>query len=140
MDTNLLKNTIRIGIVSSTNPANHTIRATFPDKDNLVSGDLAVVVSNTLKNKDYAMPDVNEYVVCLMLPNGLNAGFCLGAIYSDADKPANTNSNIRQTIFEDGTKIEYNRKNHELNIDVKGDINIVASGNIKINGAIINLN
>ena len=37
MDTNQLKNLVRVGIVSSVNGAACRARVTFPDKDNLVS-------------------------------------------------------------------------------------------------------
>lgn len=137
MDINIekiIRNMVRIGYVSSVNTQNGSIRATFPDKNNTVSDELPVLTRGSAKNKDYWLPDINEQVVCLLLPNGENsgAGFCLGTYFSDTALPVVSNSNKRRLDFLDGTYIEYDRSTHELNINCVGDI--------KINGKTISLN
>lgn len=129
---NVLENIIRDGIVSSTNPANCTVRVTFPDKDDLVSGDLKVLTRGSKDNKDYWMPDVGESVVCLFLPNGNNEGFCLGTYFNDVDRPPVNDQNKRHMKYSDGTIIEYDRQSHTLSID--------CVGNVIVNGKTINLN
>lgn len=55
---------------------------------------------------------------------------------------------IYDTDYSDGTTVEYDRKNHSMNINVKGDIVIEASGsitikakgNVRVNGSRIDLN
>lgn len=69
---------IRVGKVSSTNPAAMTVRVTFPDEAGLVSDDLHVLCQGSKSDKDYWMPDVGEQVVCIFLPNGRNTGIASG--------------------------------------------------------------
>ena len=75
-----LKNLIRDGIVSSTDPSNMTVRVTFPDRDDLVSYPLEVLSHGSQDNKHYWMPGVGEQVLCLFLPqnNNLSQGYILG--------------------------------------------------------------
>lgn len=131
---------VRYGRVSSTDPVRATIRVMFDDEDEMVSYDLPVIVQNSLKNKDYALPDVGEHVVCLFLGNGISAGFCLGAVYDTSNPPPRNNQDIRSVDFADGTIVEYDRASHVLNINCVGDINIKAAGKITINGAIVDIN
>lgn len=83
MDTNFIKNIIRIGRVSSIDVNTNTARVAFSDKDDLVSGNLMIVNRGSMVDKDYWIPDIDEQVLCLMQPNasgkGLNDGFILGS-------------------------------------------------------------
>ena len=78
---------LKIGEVSSVNPAACTARVVFDDDDSLVSGDLQILQMNSLKNKAYWLPDVGEDVVCIFLGTGVEEGFILGATYAGAVKP-----------------------------------------------------
>ncbi|WP_418599177.1 hypothetical protein [Phascolarctobacterium faecium] len=44
-----------------------------------------IVNRGSLANKDYWIPDIDEQVLCLMMPNksglGLNEGFILGSFF-----------------------------------------------------------
>lgn len=120
----LMRQLIRIGIVSSVNPRNCTAKVLFEDQDEAVSYDLFVINQNTQNNQDYWLPDVNEAVLCLFLPIGIETGFILGSYYSEVDKPANTNPNVRSIGFKDGTVIQYNRETHKLIVDCVGDVEI----------------
>ena len=98
MDTNQLKNLIRVGKVSSVNGKTCRARVTFPDKDDLVSDELAVLQIGANGTEGYWVPEVNTQVLCLFLPNasgnGLNAGFILGAYYSKAKPPPEENADV----------------------------------------------
>lgn len=131
---------IRYGRVSTTSPATATVRVLFDDEDEIVSYDLPVLQINSHKNKDYHMPDVGEQVVCLFLPNGISAGFCLGAVYDTSNPPPRNSQDVRSVDFADGTTVEYNRGSHKLSINCVGDINIRATGQITINGATVSIN
>ena len=105
---NILRNLVRIGTVSSVNPANRTARVIFKDKD-MVSGWLYVLQHHgagvytkpdgehshdisgggTTENSGehdhaanvtYWMPKVNDTVLVLYLPVFNGDGFILGAI------------------------------------------------------------
>jgi phage baseplate assembly protein V len=136
----VLKNLARVGRVSSINPANATVRVVFEDRENMVSYDLPVIVRQSMRNKDYWLPDVGEQVLCLFLPSGNAQGFVLGAFYSDEDLPPVNDANKRHVRFDDGTSVEYDRKSHRLSIRCKGDIDIEAQGNIRLAGGRIDFN
>lgn len=127
-------NLIRIGIVSSINAKKCSARVEFGDKDKLISYELPVLNRGSQDVKDYWLPDINEQVICLFLPNGisLTQGFIIGSFYSNVDVPIVNNANVRRLDFGDGTFLEYNRETKELNIK--------CAGNININGKTINLN
>ena len=139
-DNKELGSIMRYGVVSAYDAKRHMARVQFPDKDNLVSAWLPVVVPNSLKNHDELHLDINEHVVCMITGNGIEAGAVLGAIYDDTNNPPEGSQDIRKVTFSDGTEILYNRATHELNINCVGDINIHAGGNINITGARIDLN
>lgn len=126
-----MRQLIRIGIVSSVNPKNCTAKVLFEDQDEAVSYDLFVINHNTQDNQDYWLPDVNEAVLCLFLPIGIETGFIIGSYYSDVDKPADNDQNVRSMVFADGTRIEYNRNTHKLKVSCVGDIEVTCK-NAKI--------
>lgn len=137
-----LRNIIRQGYVSAVYPDRNTVRVTFPDEDNLVSGELQILTSYAGGTKLFTMPDVNEMVVVAMSGNDDSAGtgYVLGSVFT-AKTPPNANTIDETKInFADGTVISYNRKTHRLEIDSAGDIVITAKGNLKLNAERIDLN
>ena len=116
----LWRHFIKIGEVSSINPAMGTARVVFDDEDSVVSYDLPVLQTNTFANKDYAMPDVGEDVLCLFLPSGLEEGFILGSFYAGEIELPESNGNVRTVVFSDGTKISYDRALHTLSATIDG--------------------
>lgn len=136
----------RVGTVTALLPEKGAVRVEFGDRSNLVSYELPVMVKQTLKNKDSYMPDVGEHVVCSFLGNGLEQGFVLGAIYSNADTAINTDPDVRRTDFEDGTYHSYSRKDNvhlvhymdgsEVKYDAQAnklEISIAGSGIVELN-------
>lgn len=138
----IVRSLIRLGRVSSVNAAEATARVVFEDRDNMVSYDLPVIVANTLKNKDYCLPDIGESVVCIFLPNGLARGFVLGAVYSETDRPPVSSPDKRQVRFADGAVVEYDRQTGTMTVCTPGKINITAAqgihlaGNVSVSGNI----
>lgn len=130
------RNLIRIGRVSAVDPARATARVVFEAQE-VVSYDLPVIQRQTLRNKDYYLPDVGEYVVCIFLPTGNADGFILGSIYTDDDQLPASSQDKRVVQFEDGTRIEYDRASHTLTINAVGPVNIVAAGNVNVTGDVI---
>ena len=131
---------VRFGTVSDYDPQRHMARIRFPDRDGIISGWLPVSVMNSAGNHDESHLDIDSHVMCLMQGNGTESGVVTGSIYDDRNKPPGGDADIRRTEYSDGTTIEYDRKNHSMNINVKGDITIKATGNVKIQGARIDLN
>lgn len=118
---------MKIGIVNAIDQAACKVRVQFQDADSMVSDWLPVMQHKTLKDKFYFMPDLGEHVVCMMDEND-EAGVVLGAIYSEADAPPANSPDLYHVTFSDGTVIEYDRAGHKLHADVKGDIEVQATG------------
>ncbi len=109
---------LKIGEVSSVNPAACTARVVFDDDDSLVSGDLQILQMNSLKNKAYWLPDVGEDVVCIFLGTGVEEGFILGATYAGAVKPPVNSQDKRAVHFADGSFFEYDRSASEFKVEI----------------------
>ncbi|NTU68921.1 MAG: phage baseplate assembly protein V [Chlorobiaceae bacterium] len=120
---------MKIGIVTATEPATCKVRVQFQDQDAVVSDWLPVMQKKTLRDKDYWMPDFGEHVVCMMDENE-EFGVVLGAIYSDADAPPVSSQDKYYIAFDDGTTVEYDRAAHKLKADVKGNVELIASGTL----------
>lgn len=114
----ILDNLVKVGVVSSTNDDAGTARVTFEDQDDVVSYDLPVMVRQSLKNKDYGMPDVGEQVICVFMPTGVEAGYVLGSFYSRDVTPPVATKDKRHLTFSDGTVLEYDREAHRLRADL----------------------
>lgn len=135
----LVNQLVRVGTVTSIYPDSPTARVTFDDQDDITSYDLQIIVRNSGKNKDYWTPDVDEQVLCLFLPVGIEQGFILGSYYDSTNPPPANSSDIRTTIFSNGTTIKNDRVGNKLSIAAVGDVEITATGNItmKADGEIV---
>jgi phage baseplate assembly protein V len=136
-----LSNIIRIGTVTSVKPEKQTARVVFSDRDETESYDLFVMVKNSKENKDDHMPDIDEEVLCLFLPIGIETGFVIGAYYSDENTPPASTNDKRITKYKDGTTISYDRENHALDINIpeNGSVNITVNGPATIKAPTIDL-
>ena len=139
-----IKRLIRVGTVSSVNAAAGTVRVAFAAQDKMVTYELPVLTRGSKNNKDYWLPDVDEQVLCLFLPNvsgrGVCEGFVLGTFYSSVDAPVEGSVDVHAFKFGDGSAIKHDRNSGKLTINVKGDIDIIAGGKVTVNGTTINLN
>lgn len=123
---------IKIGTVSSVNPAKTTARVVFPDDDGLVSYDLQVLQVNSFRNTDFAMPDVGTDVVCAFLSSGSEEGFILGAVYTDGNPPPESSMDKRTVVFKDGTRISYDRATHTLSAEIGGTSIVADRQNVSV--------
>lgn len=139
-----IKKLIRVGTVSSVNAAAGTVRVAFAAQDDMVTYELPVITRGSKNNKDYWLPDVDEQVLCLFLPNtsgrGVCDGFVLGTFYSSIDAPVENSGDVHAVKYGDGTIIKHDRSTGKLTINATGDIDIIAGGKITINGQTIYLN
>lgn len=116
----VLNRIIKIGEVSSVNPAACTARVVFDDDDSLVSYDLPILQRNTYSNQDYQMVQPGEDVLCIFLPTGEEDGFILGSFYAGEIAPPESSQDKRTVVFSDDTRISYDRASHELTITIGG--------------------
>lgn len=111
---------IKIGEISSIDPAKCTARVVFDDEDSIVSFDLPVLQRNSLKNHDYAMPDVGEDAIVLFFDEGQEDGVILGSIYAGEVTPPESTENRRTVVFDDDTRVCYDRAEHKLTVTIEG--------------------
>lgn len=112
-----INDVIRVGRVSAVYPERHTVKVDFPDRgDGLVTKELSVTSSLTRKNHFYALPDEGEHVICAFYGNGLSEGAVLGSIYDKGNTPPIPDRDIYSVVFEDGTQVTVDRKNHVVEI------------------------
>jgi phage baseplate assembly protein V len=133
----------RVGLVQAQDIQNCRVRVTFPDRNQLVSWWLPVVMGKTQNDKIYNIPDLGEQVVCLMDSHDED-GAVLGAIYSSADTTPVQSADKWHATMKDGSTFEYDRSTHTLAVNVvtTGTINITVNGgsaNITANGGNLNL-
>ena len=111
---------IKIGEVSSIDPAKCTARVVFDDEDSIVSYDLPVLQRNTIKNHDFAMPDIGEDAIVLFFGEGQEDGVILGSIYAGEVTPPESTENRRTVVFDDDTRVCYDRQEHKLTVTIEG--------------------
>ncbi|EBA9223441.1 phage baseplate assembly protein V [Salmonella enterica] len=128
----LIRQLIRVGVVSDIDEKGVTARVTFDDQDDVTSASLQVIVKNTDENADYWMPDVGEQVLCLFLPVGPQQGFILGSFYDEMHTPPANTVNKRVIKFRNGTRIENDRESNSLLVDAVGDVTVKATGTVTI--------
>ena len=127
-----LNQVVRVGTVSSVRPSRGMVRVALPDAGGIVSKALPVLFPRTLANKAYDLPEVGEQVLCVFLPFGLEQGFVIGAMYSEADAVPVTDRNKTHYKWPDGTWLEYDRSSHVLSGHVEGDVSLDVSGSAAI--------
>ncbi|NCC98012.1 MAG: hypothetical protein EOM02_14395 [Synergistales bacterium] len=116
MPSNEGTSVLRFGYVSDFDPAKKLVRVRFPDKNNLVSGWLQLLCSNTKENKDEINLDIGEHVVCLMAGNGIEVGVVMGALWDEKNLPIIADGDIRVSTYKDGTTVWVDRKNHIVEV------------------------
>lgn len=121
---------LRYGTISEKDSAGGLLRVEFAE-DGIVSDWLPMVVAAGAKNSFFALPDVGEQVACMMDTTAEN-GVVLGAIYSADTKPKQASDDISSVVFDDGTKVVYDRAAHTLLVDTKGDITIKTTANVLV--------
>lgn len=94
-----------IGKVAAIDPEKARVRVIFPDRDDLMSKWLPLQFLHTWENmKVYAMPDIDEEVVCSFLANGLEEGFVVGSYYDDKNPPPTKDEKKKLILF---NKVDY---------------------------------
>ena len=132
---------MRVGTVVAIYPERGTARVQFKELDGYITYELPVIQRKTHRDKEYWMPDVGEMVVVEFFEDSDVHGVILGAIYNQQDMPPTSTINKHVQVYEDGTRIEYDRQNHKLTIDIpQGEVHISVqngNGNVYINGNLI---
>ena len=130
-----IRDLFRVGLVSSVDGPKCTAKVTFPDKDDMVSDDLPIVIIGSHGTQQYWLPEIGTQVLCCFLPNpcghGMNQGFILGGFYSTADPAPETDPKVRLIKLPDGSYIRF---------DGDGELHIHASKHMILTAPRIDLN
>lgn len=121
---------LRFGRVTGTEGGKARVEMT--DGGKTVSHTLPTVQRRVLKDQDIKMPDPGEPVAVLFSGEGAEDGIVLGATYSPQAVDPAQEQQVEYSRFEDGTVISYDRKAHRLYANVKGDIEVINTGNITV--------
>lgn len=121
---------IRFGIISETDPSKGLARVAF-EEDDLTTDWLPFVVAKAQRDSYFYCPDVGEHVACLMDQNAEN-GVILGAIYDAKSAPKASSEDLASVVFDDGSKVVFDRSNGKLEIDTQGEIVIKSASNVSI--------
>lgn len=138
----------RTGIVYALETvAPYRVRVQFPDRDNIISWWLPVLVPKIQDDKFFWQPDLGEQVACLMDEFDEN-GAVVGSVPSNVDAAASgLGPDLFSIAFKDGTAFQYNRATHQMTLTLGtgasftltqpsgGAISMDASGNITLQAA-----
>ncbi|WP_019561753.1 phage baseplate assembly protein V [Caldimonas manganoxidans] len=123
--------TLRWGFVTAIDETNHTVRVWLPDLE-LETWWLQVPTAGSRCDKHYALPDIDEHVVCLLDRRG-EVGVVLGSVFGQRDAVPVTGGADRHHIrYRDGTTIDYDRRTHRLALSVRGPVELVADGPVTV--------
>lgn len=126
---------IRVGRISSINYEAGTARVLYTDRDNSVSTELPFL------SYEYFMPEVDDLVFVLHLPNGTENGLILGRAWNDTLRPPEGEKGVYRKDFSNKHGEAYIRFDGDaLTIKTVGNIKIEAGKDIVVNGKTINLN
>lgn len=94
-----MKQSIQIGTVIKVNYEAGTVDLSFPDKDNFICFDVALL------DTVYKMPNLNDQVLVVFLEDNTQ-GFVIGRPYNDKNKPSLTGKNIYENNMNQKCKIK----------------------------------
>lgn len=102
------------------------------DEDDIETGWLPRILTNTKDNRDEAHFDIGEHVACVM-DEHIENGVILGAINSDENEPPVKNKDKRRTTYKDGSYVEFDRSTGVWDVNVKGNAKITTNQKLIIN-------
>jgi phage baseplate assembly protein V len=87
-------------------------------------------------NSNWHPPEIDEQVVVLSVNGDPAQSVVLVGLYQDAHPAPSTDPDIDVSVYSDGTKISYDRKQHKLsaNLPVQASVELIAPGGMTIEG------
>lgn len=129
-----------LGVVEEVDEDSHRVKVKLPDRDNMLTGWLPVITLFSYGDTSYALPKEGDIVVCMFLKHGLEDRFVIGSVYTQKHKPPLKDRECYYIIWEDGTRVMYNKETRTLTIYSAEKINIVAEREININAPCVKIN
>lgn len=124
---------IRVGRISSVNYAEGKARVVYTDRDNAVTTELPFL------SHEYFMPEIDDVVYVLHLPNGREDGLILGRAWNETNKPPESGRLIyRKELSHNTGEAFVKYDGSTLTISSAGNIVIKADGTVTIEGLTVN--
>lgn len=123
-----LNDVIRTGIIDGVNDKEGTVRATFPDRDDEVVTDIALMCAE----QNY--PREGDSALFLFLPNGTEQGFCLGGYYHEGNPPPVLDRQLYVKKLDDDLTIKYDKRTKQMTIENTNEL--VINGDLLVTGNI----
>lgn len=126
----------KIGRISSVDKEKMAARVTFPDRQNVVTDFLPIIVPFAGDNQFYYLPKVQEQVLCLFDPNN-NKGFIIGTFFNAVRTPKKTGDILYLKLGE--MTLLYDKEKSELSVSGAKDISLSAD-KVSIKGVGVTIN
>lgn len=136
-----MRETIRLGKVSSLDPEAGLARIVYHEKDGDVTRMIPIL--SPVFSGLYSLPEVGDQVLVLHLSNGSEAGVVLGRPWSEKFTPPEGAEGLVRLDMDrspGAAMLRYDAKTRELSLHCDGTIRVTAKGDITINGKTIHLN
>lgn len=125
-----LANIIRIGVIEEIDCLRARVRVKV---DEIVTDWLPWITSKAGEERSWLPPSIDEQVVILSPSGELSLGVVLGSIYQQKYPAPENDKMISSLLFQDGTKLSYNKDNHHLEVSVVDKITLkVGSSSLEI--------
>jgi len=136
-----MREEIRLGKVSSLDPAAGLVRVAYHEKDGEVTRPIPIL--SPVFSGLYSLPEVGDQVLVVHLSNGSEAGIVLGRPWSEKFPPPEGAAGLFRLDMDrspGAAVLRYDAKARALTLHCDGTIDITAGGDITINGKTISLN
>lgn len=132
-----IANTVSVGTVEEADYATARLRLRIGA---LLTGWVPWADGRAGGNRTWSAPEIGEQMILLAPGGDIALGVAIGGIYSDAHPAPAASPEIHRIDYGDGSFIQFDRASGKLTISTTGDIDLIAGGNVKINGQRIDLN
>ena len=153
-DTNYTKgwdhrfgSSVHLGFVSKVEVTDKgaNVRVILPDKRDhkdqpLITKPVPVLQVCSKAKRSFAVPRLGTPVAVVKMPTGTSNYFVIGGFYTKNDPPPVTDEMLDYTIYDDGSTMQFDASNGQLDWNLKGDynfkgdkaLNILVQGDVKI--------
>ncbi|MFB9136718.1 phage baseplate assembly protein V [Vibrio olivae] len=129
-----LSNMVKRGRVHSVDFSKTPPRVRVEYAENAVTGWLPWVsgLASVKGRTDWNPLSIGEQVLIVSESGDLSSGVVIGSLLDSTNTPPSHSEFEHMTQFDDGTSFSYNRKTHELKVDIKGALSLSTSGKLDI--------
>jgi len=124
-----LENLIRIGVVEKADYGRARVMARA---GKTLTGWLPWLTQRAGNDRAWWAPEVGEQVLVLCPSGDPALGFVLPSLYQSAHPANGDRADLMRVDFADGAFVEYDRKNHAMTLESRGDLRIRAHGKIYV--------